>query len=62
MKPTPRPRKPLSEIVHYDVYGNAATGGEARPGQLPGGRLVNLLRWLRLTIRPPFVFGGRREP
>lgn len=60
--PPPRPRKPLSEIVHYDVYGNAASGGEARPGQLPGGRLVNLLRRLRLTIRPPFVFGGRREP
>jgi nitroreductase len=50
--PEPRPRKPLSEIAHYDVYGNQADGEGATPGQVSGGLLGNLLRRLRLTIRP----------
>ncbi|MCK4316045.1 MAG: nitroreductase family protein, partial [Anaerolineae bacterium] len=50
--PDPRPRKPLAEIVHYDVYGNRGEGGGATPGLVPGGLLGNLLRRLRLTIRP----------
>ena len=51
-EPAPRARKPLAEIVHYDVYGNRKDGGGATPGRVPGGLLGNLLRRLRLTIRP----------
>jgi nitroreductase len=47
--PEPSSRKPLDEIVHYDVYGNRGAG--ATPGELPGGWLGRLLRRLRLTIR-----------
>lgn len=50
-EPEPRPRKPLSEIVHYDVYGNREPGGPATPGELPGGPLRRLLRRLRFTAR-----------
>ncbi|MBC8446941.1 MAG: nitroreductase family protein [Chloroflexi bacterium] len=60
--PSPRPRKPLAEIVHYDVYGKQAPGGEAVAGQLPGGRLAGLLRRFRLTIRPGAVSRRRSEP
>jgi nitroreductase len=62
--PPPRSRKPLSEIVHYDVYGNRAAGGEVTAGRLPGGRLADLLRRLRFTIRPGTIFGrrSRRRP
>jgi len=49
--PTPPPRKPLTETVHYDVYGNQRDGGDTTPGQVPGGLLGSLLRRLRLTIR-----------
>ena len=49
--PPPRRRKPLAEIVHYDVYGNRAAGGEVSAGRLPGGWLGRLLRRFRLTIR-----------
>jgi len=50
-EPDPPDRKPLAEIVHYDVYGNRGDGEGARPGRVPGGLLGNLLRRLRLTIR-----------
>ena len=50
-EPDPPARKPLAEIVHYDVYGNRRDGGGATPGRVPGGLLGNLLRRLRLTIR-----------
>lgn len=50
--PPPRPRKPLSEIVHYDVYGNRAGGEGVTPGKAPGGWLRELLHRLRLVIRP----------
>jgi len=50
--PDPPDRKPLAEIVHYDIYGNRADDGDVRPGRLPGGLLGNLLRRLRLNIRP----------
>ena len=50
--PEPRDRKPLAEIVHYDVYGNRQKGGVVAPGRLPGGWLGRLLRRLRFNIRP----------
>ncbi len=50
--PDPPSRKPLVEIVHYDVYGNRGDDGGVTPGQMPGGLLGNLLRRLRLKIRP----------
>jgi nitroreductase len=49
--PQPPPRKPLAEIVHYDVYGNQAEGGGVTPGRVPGGLLGSLLRRLRVKIR-----------
>jgi len=49
--PPPPPRKPLSRIVHYDVYGNQAEDGGATPGRIPTGPLGILLRRLRISIR-----------
>lgn len=49
--PPPSARKPLAEIVHYDVYGNRAPDGEAKPGRLTSGLLGLLLRRLRFRIR-----------
>jgi nitroreductase len=49
--PPPTPRKPLAEIVHYEVYGNRVDGGNATPGQIPAGPLGILLRRLRLPFR-----------
>jgi nitroreductase len=49
--PPPPPRKPLAEIVHYDVYGNRANDGGATPGRILAGPLGILLRRLRLPFR-----------
>ena len=49
--PPPPPRKPLAEIVYYDVYGNREDAGEATPGRVVSGPLGILLRRLRLKIR-----------
>jgi len=49
--PEPRERKPLTEIVHYDVYGKREKGGGATPGQVPGGLLGRLVRRVRFSIR-----------
>ncbi len=49
--PPPTSRKPLVEIVHYDVYGNQASEGGATPGRVPAGPLGILLRRLRLPFR-----------
>jgi len=51
-EPDTKPRKPLEEIVHYDVYGNQEQGRDVTPGQVTGGPLKRLLRRLRLKIRP----------
>jgi nitroreductase len=50
-EPDPPERKPLAEIVHYDVYSNRGDDGSGTPGRVPGGPLKNLLRRLRLAIR-----------
>jgi len=49
--PAPPARKPLAEIVHYDVYGNRGDGGAATPGRVPVGPLGILLRRFRFKIR-----------
>jgi nitroreductase len=49
--PNPPARKPLAEIVHYDVYGNRGDGGGATPGRVPTGPLGILLRRFRFKIR-----------
>ncbi len=49
-QPDPPPRKPLSEIVHYEVFGNTA-GGDARPGRLTRRMLGYWLRKLRFRFR-----------
>jgi len=45
-------RKPLTEIVHYEVYGNQMRGGDVVAGRVPGGLIGRLLRRLRLKIHP----------
>jgi hypothetical protein len=57
--PDPRPRKSLSEIVHYDVYGNQTKGERVTLGQVSGGLLGKLMQRLRLTIRPGSWFKRR---
>jgi nitroreductase len=59
--PSPRSRKPLSEIVHYDVYGNPVAGGPVTAGRLAGGWWRNLLRWVTVTIRPGSSFRWLRK-
>lgn len=49
--PPPPARKPLSEIVHYEVYGNHGDGGDVAPGRVRAGALSILLRRLRLPFR-----------
>jgi len=49
--PPPPTRKPLAEIVHYDVYGHQAAGEAVTPGRVSGGPLSILLRRLRLKVR-----------
>ncbi len=50
-EPLPTPRKPLTEIVHYEVYGNRSDEGGSSPGRLSAGPLGILLRRLRLPFR-----------
>ncbi len=49
--PPPPPRKPLGEIVHYDVYGRHKPGQGAGGGRAASGALSILLRRLRFKIR-----------
>jgi nitroreductase len=49
--PPPPARKPLSEIVHYDIYGNQEAGGDVEPGLVKAGPLSVFLRRLRLPFR-----------
>lgn len=49
--PPPPPRKPLAEIVHYDVYGKRADDRSMTPGRVLTGPLGILLRRLQLKIR-----------
>jgi nitroreductase len=51
-EPSAPSRKPLAEVVHYDIYGNQQEGESAQPGRVPGGLLGSVLRRLRLRIRP----------
>ncbi len=50
-EPEPTPRKPLADIVHYDVHGNRADGGKVTSGRLVAGPLGILLRKLRFKFR-----------
>lgn len=49
--PEPPARKPLSQIVHYDVYGNQDEDKKAEAGRVVTGPLSVLLRKLRITFR-----------
>jgi hypothetical protein len=49
--PEPPARRPLAEIVHYDVYGNRGEGGEVTSGRVVVGPLGILLRKLRFKFR-----------
>lgn len=49
--PEPPARKPLGEIVHYDVYGNRGDAGGVTSGRVVAGPLGILLRKLRFKFR-----------
>lgn len=49
--PAPPARKPLAEIVHYDIYGNQDEAQKAEAGRVITGPLGVLLRKLRITFR-----------
>jgi nitroreductase len=49
--PEPPGRRPLPEIVHYDVYGNRDEEARAEAGTVPTGVLGILLRRLRIKWR-----------
>ena len=49
--PEPPARKPLAEIVPYDVYGNRGEGGGVTSGRVVAGPLGILLRKLRFKFR-----------
>lgn len=50
--PAPRARKPLDEIVHYDLYGNPDPSASVTPGEVSGGNLLQrLARRFRMSIR-----------
>lgn len=49
--PAPPARKPLAEIVHYDIYGNQDEAQKAEAGRVITGPLGVLLRKLHITFR-----------
>jgi nitroreductase len=49
--PEPSPRKPLADIVHYDVFGNLSPDASPQAGRGPGGVLNTVFRWLNVKIR-----------
>jgi nitroreductase len=49
--PPPPPRKPLADIVHYEVYGNRKPGAGVTTGRIQAGPLGILLRRLRIRFR-----------
>jgi nitroreductase len=50
-EPEPSPRKPLADIVHYDVFGNFAPEASPEAGRGPGGVWSTVSRWLSVKIR-----------
>lgn len=49
--PVPSSRKPLADIVHYDVFGNLAADASPEAGRAPGGVLQTVLRRIRFPFR-----------
>ena len=49
--PKPPDRKPLAEIVHYDVFGNRGDDVQVSPGRIAAGPLGVLLRKVRFKVR-----------
>jgi len=50
-EPEPPPRKPLAELVHYDVYGSRDVNAPASPGLVTVGWLRRIISRLRIRIR-----------
>lgn len=49
--PEPPARKPLAQLVHYDVYGNQDEDEKAEAGEVVTGPFSLLLRKLRINFR-----------
>ncbi len=49
--PPPPARKPLADLVYYNVYGNQQPSDRAEPGTVKAGPLSILLRRFRIPIR-----------
>jgi hypothetical protein len=55
-EPQAATRKPLSEVVHYDLYGSGEEGAKSLPGvpvKAPPGPAEKLLNWLRRLLGRP---------
>ncbi len=48
--PSPTQRKPLADVLHYDVFGNHAPGASPQAGRPPGGVWRTILRFLSRRI------------
>jgi hypothetical protein len=55
--PPPTQRKPLPDLVHYDLFGVHAPEASPQAGRPPGGVWQTVLRYLSLRIG-----SGRVEP
>jgi len=51
--PGPRRRKPLTEVAHYEVFGNRRDQGGSTPGQVSGSVFSRLKRLIRTNLRAP---------
>ena len=49
--PEPSPRKPLADVVHYEVFGNLSPDASPQAGRGPGGVWRTVLRWFSVKIR-----------
>jgi nitroreductase len=48
--PSPTPRKPLADVVHYDLFGVHAPEASPQAGRSPGGVLQTVLRHISVRI------------
>jgi nitroreductase len=48
--PKPTSRRPLADLVHYDVFGNMAPEASPQAGRGPGGVLRTVLRWISVKV------------
>jgi nitroreductase len=50
-EPEPTSRKPLADLVHYEIFGNLSQDASPEAGRGPGGVLQTVFRWLHIRLR-----------